>query len=145
MGVELDSGGGDNSGSHSGVRYFICKPGHGYSYLPPKVKRPAEKIRTFGKKMCSNCVVARLTHTALSLTSSPDSLLQQYIAATSSGPLPTVAQLLIPLTFQLTPPSPPPPLIPRLPSTNEDSTPPIPQSQYIHTCSRGQNRKLIST
>ncbi|CAI8052176.1 hypothetical protein GBAR_LOCUS28558, partial [Geodia barretti] len=39
MGVELDSGGGDNSGSHSGVRYFICKPGHGYSYLPPKVKR----------------------------------------------------------------------------------------------------------
>ena len=39
MGVELDQGGGDNSGSHSGVRYFNCRPSHGVFLPPSKVKR----------------------------------------------------------------------------------------------------------
>ena len=42
MGVELENGGGDNSGSHSGVRYFTCRPGHGVFLPPSKVKRPAQ-------------------------------------------------------------------------------------------------------
>ena len=42
MGVELENGGGDNSGSHSGVRYFTCKPGHGVFLPPSKVKRSAQ-------------------------------------------------------------------------------------------------------
>ena len=45
MGVELDSGGGDNSGSHSGVRYFNSRPGHGVFLPPSKVKRSAELRR----------------------------------------------------------------------------------------------------
>ena len=38
MGVELDNGGGDNSGSHSGVRYFNCRPAHGVFLPTSKVK-----------------------------------------------------------------------------------------------------------
>ena len=37
--MELDSSGGKNDGSQSGVRYFRCKPNHGVFVPPSKVKR----------------------------------------------------------------------------------------------------------
>ncbi|CAI8007935.1 CAP-Gly domain-containing linker protein 4 [Geodia barretti] len=74
MGVELDSGGGDNSGSHSGVRYFNCRPAHGVFLPPSKVKRlspPAVAATSSGSSTNSGPTTDSTDFPAHSSSSSP--------------------------------------------------------------------------
>lgn len=77
MGVELESGGGggDNSGSHSGVRYFNCRPNHGIFLPPSKVKRvsPVSMATSLGSSMTARSTDApdMAGHTTSSSSPSP--------------------------------------------------------------------------
>ncbi|CAI7996651.1 hypothetical protein GBAR_LOCUS1914 [Geodia barretti] len=124
MGVELDNGGGDNSGSHSGERYFICKPGHGYSYLPPKVKR-LSPLAVAATSSGSSTNSGPTTDSQLTPPSPPPPLIPRLPSTNedSTPPIPQKLDLepsslvqspsltrhLLPHSPTLLPPSPPPP------------------------------------
>ncbi|CAI7996639.1 CAP-Gly domain-containing linker protein 1 [Geodia barretti] len=141
-GIELDEATGKNDGSLKGIRFFTCKPKFGEIRMGVELDNGGgdnsgfhSGVRYFNCRPAHGVFLPTSKVKALAATSSGSS--------TNSGPT---------TDSQLTPPSPPPPLIPLLPSTNEDSTPPTPQhpafmvktgSTEAHTATLQQAHKTI--